>query len=475
MTQQTNFVKFGLLWRRVRDSGGSTGSLAGCMLCVVMRWLRVFPLGTLLLVGCVYFNTMYNAQRYFRMGEVEYRKQGRLTAQARQYYQKAVEKAAKIVKYHPRSRYVPEALYIMAVAFSRMDEREKARRKFEELATYYPKEAQRFHIYLELGRLALLDGNFSLAREYLQRALQQGGEQAEEAAFLLAQTYAREGNDAEALKRFREFLDAYPRSRWRKPALFEAAKAAFEAHEYPRSVAYLEEYLKMYTTREEEKSARLLLAEALLNLHQLDRAREILESLDLPPADRDVARRDVLLARVFLAQGDTAHARSTLQEVAQRARQQEAGIEARYRLGLLLESRDSLEAAYNLYREASQGRAPTPFRDQARRRMLALSELQSIDSTRTALDLYRVAELYLFELQREDEAARVLKDLLRQFPHSEYAPKALYTLTYLYAHVRPNTDSARKYFQELVQDFGTTLYAREAQKRFAFLSQEASP
>ncbi len=447
------------------------------MLSAVMRWFRWFAPGVLLVAGCVYFNTMYNAQRYFRMGEIEYRTKQQLTAQARQYYQKAAEKAAKIVKFHPRSRYVPEALYIMAVSFSRMDEREKARRKFEELATYYPKEARRFHINLELGRLALKDGDYTLAREYLTRAVQEGGDQAEEAAFLLAQTFAKEGQYAEALQRFEEFFKKYPKSRWRKPALLEAAQAAFEAQRYEQTVRYLEEYLTLYTTREEEKEARLLLAEAELNLGNLDRAREILEGLDLPPADRDVARRDVLLARIHLARGDTATARATLEQVAQQARRQEAGVEARYRLGLLLEARDSLQAAYDQYREASQGGVTTPFREEARRRMLALSELQSIDSTRTALDLYRIAELYLFELQREEEAEQVLKTLLRDFPRSEYAPKALYTLVYLYTDVRPNEDSARKYFQKLQEEFGTTLYAREALRRFASLAptQEVSP
>ncbi len=440
------------------------------MLSGVMRWIRWLPVALgLWFSGCVYFNLMYNAKRYFRMGETEYRKSHQLTAQARQYYQRAVEKAAKVVKYHPRSKYVPEALYIMAVSFSRMDERGKARRKFEELALYYPEAAKRFKIDLELGRLALEDGDYSLAREHLSRALRSGGEQAEEAAVLLAESYAREGDFTEALKQYQEFLNQHPESPWRKQALYEAAEAAFKAGHYREASEYLTEYLSLYLTSEEEKQAKLLLAEVYLEQGRLAEAEQILNSLDLPPADQAVQQREVLRARVLLAQGDTAEAVRTLRNVTQRTRRQEADVEARYRLGLVLEAQDSLEQAYDLYKEASRMSVTTPYRDLARRRMLALSELRSIDSTRTALDLYRIAELYLFELQREPEAVDILKQLLREYPTSEYAPKALYTLVYLYSQVLPEEDSARKYYARLQRDFAGTLYAQEARQRFAFL------
>jgi TonB family protein len=111
------------------------------------HWCRRFPVfrtqvlvGLLVALGigatgCAYFNTFYNAKQAFRKAAQETRKNrtGKPTSVENTNYQKAIEKAAKILDMYPRSRYVDDALFMMGQSYYHIQEYLQARRKFSDL------------------------------------------------------------------------------------------------------------------------------------------------------------------------------------------------------------------------------------------------------------------------------------------------------------------------------------------------------
>jgi TolA-binding protein len=118
-----------------------------------------------LFLGCAYYNTFYNAKKFYRDGEkervkrertqvvelspeeeAEQKKSGltsrtpveRASTTELQNYQKAIEKASKVLEYYPKSKYVDDALFLLGECFFYRREFKKALRKFEEISQLYP-------------------------------------------------------------------------------------------------------------------------------------------------------------------------------------------------------------------------------------------------------------------------------------------------------------------------------------------------
>ncbi len=428
-------------------------------------------LGVLLVLsGCAYFNTFYNAEQAFRRAERLYKAQGELTPQARQEYDRVIEKCSKILQLHPQSKYVDDALFYMAVSYSRKKEREKAKKKFEELLFYFPDAAKTFPVYLELGRLYLEDGEYDEAIETLKKVTQK--DRSREAQYLLARAYLEAGRNEEGLALVHHILTNDPKSPYLKEILWLGAQAAQRMKRTAEALKFLDRYLGLYLTDEEEKEAKLLLSEVLTESGAYEKALETLNSMDLPPADLASLKRDLLKARAKLALGDTADAKAILRSVIRANANSEPGLEAQYRLAFLLEMEDSIESALQYYRRVASSIKTSPFKDRAARRVQALTQLQEIRDKESVEALYRLAELNLFELNRPEEAADLLKSIIKEHPDSEYAPKALYSLIFLYTTRVPEPDSAQHYFNILGEKYGESLYFDEARKNFAL---ESSP
>ncbi|HPG38972.1 MAG TPA: tetratricopeptide repeat protein [bacterium] len=116
-----------------------------------------------LLSGCAYYNTFYNAKKFYSEGEKERKKREKnmlveLSAEEKaarkksgeatsgtlasstemQSYQKAIERASRVLEFYPKSKYVDDALLLLGKCFYYRREFKKAQRKFEEIIRLYP-------------------------------------------------------------------------------------------------------------------------------------------------------------------------------------------------------------------------------------------------------------------------------------------------------------------------------------------------
>ncbi|MBD3332047.1 hypothetical protein GF356_04295, partial [candidate division GN15 bacterium] len=84
---------------------------------------------SLLVSGCVYYNTFYNARTAF--DEAEDLRKDSPPDQPRidqNNYRRAIEKSQKVVENHPNSKWYDDAVWIIGVSYFHLEEYSKAER-----------------------------------------------------------------------------------------------------------------------------------------------------------------------------------------------------------------------------------------------------------------------------------------------------------------------------------------------------------
>ena len=90
--------------------------------------------------GCAYYNTFYNAQKFYHQAERERLKspEKEPSSSTLTLYDKAIKKASKLLVLHPKSKWVDDSLLLLGKAFYQKGEYPQAARKFAELEVNYP-------------------------------------------------------------------------------------------------------------------------------------------------------------------------------------------------------------------------------------------------------------------------------------------------------------------------------------------------
>ncbi len=130
------------------------------------RFILIIPLLFFVLTtGCAYYNTFYNAKKFYREAEKERKKrektqvvelsaeeEARLKKSGRsgsdtknrasqtemQNYQQAIERASRVLEFYPESKWVDDALMLLGKCFYYRRDFKKAMRTFDEILQLYP-------------------------------------------------------------------------------------------------------------------------------------------------------------------------------------------------------------------------------------------------------------------------------------------------------------------------------------------------
>jgi len=107
-----------------------------------VNWRRIslfLLILSLFFSGCVYFNYLYNAQKYYQegTGNIEDYLQPDPKNVKRAELQKTIQRCTYILQEYPNSSYIGETILLLGKAFYFNGEYFKANRKFDEYLTYY--------------------------------------------------------------------------------------------------------------------------------------------------------------------------------------------------------------------------------------------------------------------------------------------------------------------------------------------------
>lgn len=475
---------------------------------VTLKRLTLLLLLATITLGCPYYNTFYNAKRAFSEAE-EIRKdalkQGitQVPQQAVLLYERAIENSALLMRDHPQSDLIDDALVLIGDSFEIQAEYPKAIRKYEEVLANYPQSKWFPYCAFALGKTTLSSGDTLRAEESLRDFLRQypGSKWAPESHMLLGAIDLSRQDYNRAVADYSDFLTSFPKHKRRAEAQYHIAESYLELDRHLEALELFERVGKSAPTRDLEYQAKYMVGECLRRDTEYEKALETFEGL-LSKSSYLVYRPKTLLAiascKASLGRREEAIGHyETINELYERDRQYEAEVsEAIFEMGRLSEQAGDLVKADEFYESAGK-RSPRQFwvaREANKKssdiRLLtryredlegALAESLPVpadstdrtdivsesvpDSTTMAKVVsarFKVAEVFLFQFGMIDSALAHYSLAEEEAGGGLQAAKAAYAKAWIMEHVLQDTSSSRLGYATVMSQYDTTIYASAA-------------
>lgn len=401
------------------------------------RWYLIALLALILTSGCVYYNTFFMARKKFNEAEKnqaqnteDKRKQGippsqprragrdqgqgnverrggspsgsfttKVSPQVKILYEDAIKKASKVLTFHPDSKWVDDALWLIGKSYYNMGEYLQADRKFKELVTNHPesKFADDSFYYKGLCQIELGNNNLAMeAFDSIERIFKKS-EYIDDVYFVRGKIAKDDMECAEAIELFSLYLEKYSGED-------SAAKAEFHIGECTEQLGNsLEAYIaysdvnRYKPSRQLRFDAALAAASAILKTDSVSRGMEILT--DLAKDERyfeQSARIRLKIAEGHYLQNQVEEAINEYNQVTEQSPKSIEAAEAYYRLGLIYQNElFDLKQAKESFSKAQTENPSSEFRNLALARSAQIARLEAYQVQLQRADSVRAAEQFM--------------------------------------------------------------------------------
>ena len=389
-----------------------------------------------------YFNTYYNIQQLVK--RIERLEREGDTLRVRSKYDSLEVKAAYLIKYYPNSKYLPDAIFYLGLAFSRKGQYEKAAKKFREFLTYFPNHPLAKRARIELARVYALDPRF---RHKVLDAL--GDVRTNEAYYWLAYAKYESGEYRDAARYLDSIRGLKPGSPLYKRYLLLGVDVYLKAGDFRKAEEFLNRYLSLELKPSERKLAEEKRGDILVSMGKYEEALKVYSSIDLPPTSADAGRIGFKIAKLQLLLGDTAAALKELDKVSKSAADEK--WDAMLLVGRIKLIRGDYNGAAVEFDRVAKG-APDRWKGKAYRIKLVLDEWRRLTHRKDPASTYRRAEILYFHLRESEKAESLWLYVADSLKDKKLSPKALYALTYLNL-VKGDTDKALRFKARLKDEY----------------------
>lgn len=468
------------------------------------RTALVLFISACVVFGCAYYNTFYNARKAFREGErirlSQETPDGGLPPTAVASYELAIENAGLVLRDHPGSSLVDDALVLIGDALAVQGRHEEAARRYRQVLRLFPDSEYTGHSVFSLGNSLLNAGDTTRADELLDRFVREypDNDRIPDALLLRGKVSFGGARYEEAVSRLRVFLDRFPGHDLEAETGYYIARSKLELKRYAEAREHLERAIGQARTREVRYQAGYMLGESLRREGSLSAALNVFESLLDQRAYRDY-HPEVMLAMaaclVDLGLNEAALSRyEDLISLYETDRNHDAEVSrAMFELGELYRIANDLELAEQRYDDARR-KSPRSFwvGDEADRKNRAIGELRrlngnlgnmlaALESIESPADpesegpsnyarllenvtglRFQLAELYLFQLEMADSALTQYRAIEEQSVDPSRSARAAYARAWVLGEVLKEGDRARSVFDSIAARYPGTAHAVEA-------------
>ena len=207
--------------------------------------------------GCVYYNTFYNAEKYFEEAqEIELNSSNRPTNNAIQKYKKVIKKCGIVLEYYEGSKYTDDALLLMAKSFFYIGRNyTQTISTLEDMIKFYPESELVAEAKLYIARANYEFNQEEKAYDLLHEFLLNNElkDHHPQALQILANYKLQENDYVQMDYYLNKLIEEYPDSDEYEEAFFLQGKSQNEAGFYAKSNKIFLKLLKSKVTRKTKK------------------------------------------------------------------------------------------------------------------------------------------------------------------------------------------------------------------------------
>ncbi len=249
--------------------------------------------------SCAYYNTFFNAEKYFSEAEKERLKREEQTkkrdqsSQSRREsldkpsaselkkYDQSIEKASKVLEIYPKSKYIDDALFLLGQCFYRKEEYNKAQRKFIELIQNFPNSDFAPESRLWLGKTNIAMQDYETAEKNFHDILNSNPKEEirDEAQFLLGGLFKDKKDYLTAIDEYNTAAKRANDKSLRAKAYFEMGECYYQLKNFASAVESFKQARKYSPDAKFEFDAMFRAALALKEMKNYDEAIKIFTNL----------------------------------------------------------------------------------------------------------------------------------------------------------------------------------------------------
>lgn len=400
------------------------------------RWYLTAAMVLFLSMGCVYYNTFFMARKKFNDAErkqaqnaEDRKRQGippgqprrggrdqgkgnvdgrrgspsgsfttKVTPQVRILYEDAIKKASKVLTFHPESKWIDDALWLIGKSYYNMGEYLQADRKFKELVTNHPKSKFADDSFYYKGLCQIELGHSTQAMEALDRieTISKKSEYIDDVYFARGRIAKDDDRCSDAIELFDLYLEKYPKEDSAARAKFYIGECTEQmGNSYEAYIAY-SDVNRHKPSKQLRFDATLAAASAVLKTDSVSIGMEILT--DLAKDERyfeQSARIRLKIAEGHYLQNQIEEAINEYSQITEQSPKSPEAAEAYYRLGLIYQNDlYDLEKAKDSFSKAQSENPSSEFRNLALARSAQIAKLESYQAQLQRADSVRADELH---------------------------------------------------------------------------------
>ena len=437
--------------------------------------LALVALGT---SGCAYFNTLYNARtKYSEAQDLKDQAdpdRDRISGQEERLYDEAIEKASKVVKYYPDSKWVDDALLLIGKSSFEKEDFTQARRKFNEILTLFPESNLTAETLVLMGRTQIEIQDYAGARETLARAEQMNKKQYRGAvAYFQGVVHEELGQEDEALVAYTNVLEKHRNTRWVTHAGMRAGDISSKRGDLAAAAEYYKRVFLRAPLPEERYRGGMRWGEVLRELGDYQASARAFRAV----ADRTIDTNEAGLARLeagkaLAALGNEHNALGIYDKIIKDLPRKEAAAEAQYAKAQYFDERGDLQRAHDEYELVSeQGTGYEAWRNANDRRLQIqkVFELRDLIADESAKQKekrrFLLAEHYLEKIGDDEAALAEYSSLATDAEGSDWGARALYAQAWVYENRLDQPDTAQVLLSRLATKYTGTEVGNAARHR----------
>ncbi len=374
----------------------------------------------------VYFNTFYNAKRYYTEAKTAKEKNNnKINSSIKKTFEKSIAKCAYVIKEYPKSKYADDALLLMGKCFFEQEHYLKALKKFQEIEQYYNESPSYPLTILYLARTYLKLKEIDEAKTQFNIIFNDDKfiSYREQAYLYLSKYYLEEKDYTQAEVILQTLIEKKISKESYLNALFQYAQIEYQNEEYDNSLVTFNKLLSNSPPKRMRLDTRFYIGKIYMELNQYKKSKNQFKKLKKDEIINDkINEIDLNIGICYAYSGDTETAFSIFEKLINENKGKQIADIAYYHWGEIYFSLlKDYENAVEKFQKVKSEKIDKELMADALKKIKTANQFIAYKSKQNSDDLlelvesqFNIAEYYNLDLSLPDSAIAIYDRIINQ-------------------------------------------------------------